>query len=400
MTSLHQPPPTHEEPLGNGNGHTSKDAAQNSHQNGHVAAVPSPTLSPPLYTKLYSIAPAHAQLVNAVKISANGNLLAACTSTGEIRVYSVALGLLVATLRGHTKGISTIAFSPSDNDILASGLDDMTIRLWSVARRKCLRVLKKHTYHITTVLFNSKGSLLISGAADETIVVWDLTTGRSLKTLAAHSDPVSSVCLTPDDTIIVSASYDGLMRLFDTETGQCLKTLVYNSTSHGTATASTNDVVNFPISHVAISPNGKYILLSSLDGKVRLWDYMSNKVLKTYLGVNGDVVNQTYNSDGSFLPCVEPPLVALGSDSNGVLFWDLQTKQIVFQVDQGETILGLTVAPDGTLVTSTRNGLVSVYSLNPKYASKSHQAHSPLPQTDSPATDTPMLSPTLTPRDT
>lgn len=144
--------------------------------------------------------------------------------------------------------------------------------------------IQKHTYHITTLKFVQKGNILISGSSDETITIWDITSNKILTTLAAHSDPVLSITLTPDDTIIISASYDGLMRLFDLETSQCLKTLT-NSTSHyGTATASTNDVLNFPISKVEISPNGQFILSSSLDGKLRLWNYMENKVYKTYQG--------------------------------------------------------------------------------------------------------------------
>ncbi|GEQ67488.1 hypothetical protein JCM33374_g1153 [Metschnikowia sp. JCM 33374] len=326
-----------------------------------------------LYISKYSLPKCQAESINAVKISKDKRKLATCSSTGVIRIYNFEDGVLLATLNGHTKGVSDIAFSPINSDILASGSDDLTIRLWSISQRKCIRILKKHTYHITTVAFNSKGSMLISGAADETIVLWDLTSGGSLKTLAAHSDPVSSVCLTPDDTIIVSSSYDGLMRLFDTETGQCLKTLIYNSTSHGTATASTSDVVNFPISKVTISPNGKFILSSSLDGKIRLWDYMSNKVVKTYLGIGGNTpINNKYNSGSAFIQKVAKPIVASGSDSCGTLFWDLQTKAIVYQLQPGKTILDVNSIDGGSyLTTCSLSGEVDVYELNKKYEDQS-----------------------------
>ncbi|KAM9939750.1 hypothetical protein OXX80_000768 [Metschnikowia pulcherrima] len=322
-----------------------------------------------LYLPKFSLPKHENESINAVKISKDKSKLATCSSKGNLRIYDFNDGSLIATLKGHAKGVSDIAFSPINSDIIASGSDDLTIRLWSISQRKCIRILKKHTYHITTVTFNSKGSMLISGAADETIVLWDLTTGNSLKTLAAHSDPVSSVCLTPDDTVIVSASYDGLMRLFDTETGQCLKTLIYNSTSHGTATASTSDVVNFPISKVTISPNGKFILSSSLDGKIRLWDYMSNTVVKTYLGLEGTApINNKYNSGSAFISKVAKPLVASGSDSSGTLFWDLQSKAIVFQLQPGTTILDVAAIGDGAfLATCGLSGEVDVFALNDKH---------------------------------
>lgn len=302
--------------------------------------------------------------VTAVKISHDGSKLAASSAKGVIRVYHLPTGALCAVLQGHTKGISTVAFSPICSDILASGSDDLTIRIWSLSQRKCIRVLKKHTYHITTLVFNSKGSILVSGAADETIIVWDLTSGRSLKTLAAHLDPVSSVCLTQDDTMIISASFDGLMRLFDTETGQCLKTLVYNSSSHGTATASTNDVVNSPVLHITVSPNSKYVLSTSLDGKIRLWDYMHNKVVKTFLGPDG-AVNQKYCSGLCFVTRTPSPLVVSGLDCAGVLFWDLQMKSLVCRLLPSETILDVSISPDNShLAVCSLLGSVHLYEWN------------------------------------
>lgn len=283
--------------------------------------------------------------INDIKFSPDGSYVAACTSRGMIRVFETSTYKNVATFSGHSRGVSCIAFSPINPSILASGSDDLTIRIWSIEKQKCIRILKKHTYHVTTLVFNSKGNLLVSGAADETIIVWDLTSGKSLKTLAAHSDPISSVCLTPDETVIVSASYDGLMRLFDLETGQCLKTLVYNSSTQGTATASTNDVVNFPISCVSVTPNGSYILSSSLDGKIRLWDYMTNRVVKTYGCEDG--VNTKYNSASRFVTCTLRPMVVSGSDKNGLLVWDVQTKEVVSQTLPGLTVLGIDIKDGG-----------------------------------------------------
>lgn len=374
--------PKAKRPKVNGNGHMDSASTASEILNGHTSYSNGNSTASNggshyklqhLYTHRYTVQLPAGELANAVKISPEKEKLAVCSSSQLIRIYDIRTGSLVTTLKGHTKGVSDIAFLPIDNNILALCSDDLTIRIWSIAKSKCIRILKKHTYHITTLTFNSKGNLLISGAADETIVVWDLTTGRSLKTLAAHSDPVSSVCLTPDDTIIVSGSYDGLMRLFDLATGQCLKTLVYNSSTHGTATASTNDVVNFPISHVQISPNGRYILSLSLDGKIRLWDYMNNKVVKTYAGfadgpADSDMVNTKYDSGSQFITATARPLVVSGSDSKGVLFWDVQSKEIVFQLQNGDTVLDVAAMDEGqTLVVSTLLGSVNVYELSKEY---------------------------------
>lgn len=321
-----------------------------------------------LYHEKYTITNPDHVSVNAVKISPDASTIAFSTSSGRIKIHKFDDGSFICDLEGHTKGISDIDFSPTNPDIIASASDDLTVRLWSISNNKCLKILKKHTYHVTTVNFTRKGNILITGSADETITIWDLSSGKNLKTLAAHSDPILSICLTPDNTIIVSGSYDGLMRLFDCETGQCLKTLVYNTSSFGTATASTNDVVNPPISCVECSPNGKYILSSSLDGLIRLWDYMNNKVLKTYSGKDSPV-SEKYISQAKFIINTIDPLVVSGCDSGELLFWNVQSKEIVYSVnnDQGP-VFGIDLYRGGEkLAYCSRNGVVKVLEINGKY---------------------------------
>lgn len=325
---------------------------------------------PDLYSVKFTLSKIHNKSVNAVRISPDGRTFATCSSDGTIKVFGLDSGRLLSTLEGHSKGVSDIAFSPINLDILASCSDDLTIKLWMILSCTCIRTLRKHTYHVSSIKFNYKGTVLISGSADENVIIWDIVTGVPQKTLAAHSDPILSVALTPDSSIIVSGSYDGLMRLFDSETGQCLKTLTYNSSSQGTATASTNDVVNFPVSHVHVTPNGRYILSSGLDGMIRLWDYMNNKVVKTYKGLGADTpINERYSCDSGFILATESPLVAAGTDSSGILFWDVQLKKIVHQYKCSlNPVLALAVAEEGKLlVTCDMDGFLSVLTLKNDY---------------------------------
>lgn len=320
-----------------------------------------------LYNHLYSFKEPRHNPITAVRISPNGKYIALSTQK-IIKIYNLHTRELITELRGHAKGISDIRFSPINSTIIASCSDDLTIRIWSFnptsnkppvnpsstsnfkftsnfsttsmknSSYQCLKVLKKHTFYVTTIQFNSKGNLLISGSADETITIWDIISGKILTTLAAHSDPISSLALTPDDSIIISASYDGLIRLFDLELYQCLKTLTTNATTHGTATVSlsSKELQNYPIGNVESSPNGKYILSSSLDGMVRLWDYMDNKVVKTFTGRMSSPVCERYNCELRFVTHGDKRLVISGSDCDGILCWDIKLKKIVWSFTESD----------------------------------------------------------------
>lgn len=85
---------------------------------------------------------------------------------------------------------------------------------------------------------------------------WDVRSGRCLKLLPAHSDPVTATAFNYDGTCLVSGSYDGLVRVWDVATGECLKTLFADG--------------NPPVSYASYSPNGRFILASTLDNKVLL----------------------------------------------------------------------------------------------------------------------------------
>lgn len=85
------------------------------------------------------------------------------------------------------------------------------------------------------------------------ILVWlgSAPAGKCLRVLPAHSDPVTAVAFNRDGSLIVSSSFDGLCRIWDASTGHCMKTLI--------------DDENPPVSFAKFSPNGKFVLVGTLD---------------------------------------------------------------------------------------------------------------------------------------
>jgi WD40 repeat protein len=104
-------------------------------------------------------------------LSANGQQLAAATADRVIRVWSMATGRLINTLRGHSDLVMSVAFSP-DGRQLASASYDKTIRVWDLTSSRH-RVLRGHSAAVSTVQWRGTNQL-VSGSSDGTIRLWDV----------------------------------------------------------------------------------------------------------------------------------------------------------------------------------------------------------------------------------
>lgn len=55
---------------------------------------------------------------------------------------------------GHTDSVTSVAFSPTDPNLLASGSLDNTVRLWDVGAMRQMQVLLGHASSVSSVAFS------------------------------------------------------------------------------------------------------------------------------------------------------------------------------------------------------------------------------------------------------
>jgi WD40 domain-containing protein len=74
----------------------------------------------------------------------------------------------LATLKGHTDNVYSVAFSP-DGKTLASRNWDHTVKLWDAQTRQELATLRGHDATVFSVAFSADGKTLASGSFDSTV---------------------------------------------------------------------------------------------------------------------------------------------------------------------------------------------------------------------------------------
>ncbi len=157
----------------------------------------------------------HTRQVQHMAFSPDGQRLASAgEGDGTVRIWEVTTGNELRTLR-HTGGVYSVAFSP-DRQRLASGSTDHTVRIWEAATGKELLTLKGHTGIVYSVAFSPDGQRLASASGDRTVKLWELASGQELLTLKGHAGPVRSVAFSADGQRLASASEDRTVKIWET----------------------------------------------------------------------------------------------------------------------------------------------------------------------------------------
>ncbi|HVQ39366.1 MAG TPA: caspase family protein, partial [Pyrinomonadaceae bacterium] len=117
-------------------------------------------------------------------------------TTGQIVLWDVSTGQEIGALKGHGKGVTSVAFS-RDGRWLASGSTDNTIRIWDVAAKREVRTMAGHTSNIESIAFSPDGNLIASASDDGGTFLWDAKTGEHLLTLISLDDGGEWMVVTP-----------------------------------------------------------------------------------------------------------------------------------------------------------------------------------------------------------
>ncbi|KAG0039532.1 hypothetical protein BGZ82_007766 [Podila clonocystis] len=155
----------------------------------------------------------------------------------DISVWDLKKGELVGTWHDsdNRAEVTCITGSP-DRDSYAVGYANGSIRIWSMKTSDVLVTFNGHRSAVTALAFDKSGSRLVSGSRDTDLIVWDVEGEVGIFRLRGHKDQVTSVRFLsrpslveggkPTDGYVLSSSKDTLIKLWDLSTQHCMETLV------------------------------------------------------------------------------------------------------------------------------------------------------------------------------
>jgi WD40 repeat protein len=223
---------------------------------------------------------AHRQGVRAIAFSRDGRRIVTGSYDNTARIWEAATRKPIAVLAGeadsakpkaawtgHTADIFSVAFSPVDDDMVATGSYDTTARLWDISDPATVtsRPLLGHAKEVYSVAFSADGTEVATSSTDDSVRIWDARSGVMIRgPLNAHKFDIwravygRNVAFPfKEQALLVTGGWDRAVRVWTAGTFQELAELIGHDD---------------PVRDVAVSRDGRYVASASSDRTARLWD--------------------------------------------------------------------------------------------------------------------------------
>ncbi len=254
------------------------------------------------------------------------------TSSGqEIFLWRLSDGVLLHTLRRHTRPVTALAFAPDGLALISSSLDGNAI-LWQLDNGGVARILSYDTSGVVAVRFDPQGDRVSGVTRSGRVLTWALANGRVIQN--SRMMPIKPEMAVFADTlsqIIVANPYGAVVRL-DTHNQSYLGLWV--------------GLFGGQLNALAFRPGGRVMLSGEEDGTIWYWNLMRGSPEWTGDLESGAITSMALSADGRIL--------ATGTEQGILELWWFYTGTMIYwRQEHGSAIDQLSFSPDGTLLASS-----------------------------------------------
>ena len=215
----------------------------------------------------------------------------------------------------------------SANDRIIIGGDNRCIKWWGLSDGKVLHSVEKMS-RINSIRLSSDASMIVVSTYKGHVIVFDAN-GVELKRFKNQPGPIYDAVLSHDMSILIVASANGLIYKYDFTTSELLSKVDAHKIRS--------------IKSVDISCDDRFIVSSSGDGHVKIWDSSSMSLINLLNFKDEALTSSRFSPDGKH--------ILITSNSGTVRLFNLETNEIIWAEDISEVCIRCgSFSKDGTLI--------------------------------------------------
>ena len=176
-----------------------------------------------------------------LEVSVTGaSFVLSASRDATVKLWDLETGFCEHTYQEHNEWVRCLAARPG---LWASSGNDHVIYVYDYKEKKPATELRGHEHVVESIAFltedhrpnngNKKHrpqnadavDYLVSGARDRTVRLWRMASASCVAVFSAHENWVRSVLLHPSGQYVISSSDDKTIRVFDIKAQRCLRTL-------------------------------------------------------------------------------------------------------------------------------------------------------------------------------
>lgn len=239
------------------------------------------------------------RLPTGLSFGPNSTRLAVGLEDGSIQIWQISLGtLILEDPAAHLARVTTLAYSPPDGNLLASGSWDTKAKLWRASGDE---LSPQHIFHtdqdeftIQSVAFSPTGLTLATGLGNNEVYLFNVSNGVLLERLRVGEPDyfVASLSFSADESMIAVGSSEGAVQVwrFSGEGDPMSRAEWLNQAEPASSTRS----VAFSVVDSSDLASGHE------DGSVRIWNANTGRV-RFHTQVPSSIRSIAFSTDGTVL---------------------------------------------------------------------------------------------------
>jgi WD40 repeat protein len=295
----------------------------------------------------------HSGGVTACAVMPDGQRMISASEDRTLKLWDLATGEILATLRGHTDTVSACAVAPDGRRVVSASWDG-TLKLWDISARRVLATFRKHEGRVRACSLTPDGRWVVSASEDGSFKLWELDSGRDIANLRGHARSVSACLVTPDGRRVVSASHDRTLRIWALDRGTLLAVLKGHTEG---------------VRACAVSPDGRRLVSASQDLTLKIWDLETLCVLCTLNGHADWVTACAVTPDGQ--------RVVSASEDRTLKVWDLGSGRVLATIEGHTRWMSACVVTQDSrrVISASGDETVKIWDLDACRVAASSEAH-------------------------